>query len=90
MGKTIFQDGKIYHETLTGSYIPEKTLFGNTKVNLDFWGKPVIKTDIFGKQIVDLDVWGNPIIPVEYPGISDIRSGNGTVSNSTDGFSVFL
>lgn len=90
MKNTIFQDGKIYHETFTGSYIPETTVFGNPKMNLDFWSNPIIKTDMFGNQIVDLNMFGNPKIPVEYHNISDIGSRNGTVSNSGDGFGVFL
>jgi hypothetical protein len=90
MGNKIFQDGKIYHETFTGSYTPETTVFGNPKMNLDFWGNPIIKTDMFGNQIVDLDMFGNPKIPVEYPTKSDIGSRTGTVSNSGDGFGVFF
>lgn len=90
MKNTIFQDGKIYHKDFSGKYSPETTLFGNPKINLDLLGKPIIKTDVFGKQIVELDIFGAPIIPVEYPTKSSIGGGNGTGSNSGDGFSAFF
>ena len=82
MKNTIFQDGKIFHETLTGSYLPETTIFGNPRMNLDFWGHPKINTDYFGNQVVDLDMFGKPIIPVEYPTLKDTYIKKGPASDS--------
>lgn len=91
MGRRIFQDGKVFHETSTGSFHPETTLLGNPKMQLDFWGNPKIKTDFWGNQIVERDFLGNPLIPVEYP----TRSALGGKANASNvefggGFEVFL
>jgi hypothetical protein len=65
----------IYHQSATGQWVPEMTLFGNPKMRLDFLGRPVIRTDVFGDQIVAKDASGAPLVPVMYPASSKHSDG---------------
>ncbi|MGB4582046.1 MAG: hypothetical protein WBI91_09330 [Coriobacteriia bacterium] len=94
MKDTILQDGKTYHLGALGGYVPERTLLGNPRLRLDFWGNPVIWTDALGNQIVERGILGEPLIPVEYPTLAAARSSAHRVaapgSGGTEGLVALL
>lgn len=61
----IKQDGKTYRRNWQGTWVPDRDMFGNERVEKDAFGDPWIDRDVFGNQRIERDWMGTPYVTPE-------------------------